>query len=224
MEKARGGTLFLDEIGDLSQLSQVKLLRLLETFDYLPVGSDVPKRSDARIVVATNKDLFSLVESGSFRKDLYFRFLTHHIEIPPLRERKDDLKLLMEHFLDEAAGELGKKVPAYPPELITLLETYAFPGNVRELKAYIYDAVSSHKSGILSTESFRRAFGIRGIPQAAKKEQIVQFSDTLPTIKELTEILIDEAMERAKGNQTIAAQLLGISQPALNKRLKQKRV
>ena len=133
-EKASGGTLFLDEIGDLSPASQVKLLRFLQEGEFFPLGSDVAKRSDARIVVATNQELETLRDAGTFRKDLYYRLRIHHVHIPPLRERTEDLPLLLNHFLEKAAKMLGKKQPTPPKELITLLGAYHFPGNIRELE------------------------------------------------------------------------------------------
>ena len=102
VEQASGGTLFLDEIGDLSVESQVKLLRLLQEGKYYPLGEDVPKLTDARIIVATNRDIDSLMKAETFRRDLYYRLQTHHIHVPPLRDRRDDLPLLVEHFLDKA--------------------------------------------------------------------------------------------------------------------------
>jgi DNA-binding NtrC family response regulator len=114
-QKAKGGTLFLDEIGDLTFPSQVKLLKFLDTREYYPLGSDLAMRSDARIVVATNRDLDKLIDSEKFRKDLYFRLSTHEVRIPPLRERKEDLPLLLHHFLQEAAQKLSRKKPSVPP-------------------------------------------------------------------------------------------------------------
>lgn len=237
VEKASGGTLFLDEIGDLSISSQSKLLRLIQECEYLPLGSDVLRRSDARIIVATNQSLKELMQQGKFRKDLYYRLHTHYVHIPPLRERLDDLPLLVEHFLEEAAAALGKKKPTPPPELFQLLATYHFPGNVRELRSMIFDAVSKHRSGKLSLEVFkdyvfhseeqlspgsREKFtsymGKSG--SMDESEKLIKFSSRLPTLKEATRLLIEEAMRRAQGNQTIAARLLGISQQALSKRLK----
>ena len=107
--QASGGTLFLDEIGDLAELSQVKLLRLLQEQEYYPVGSDIPMVSDARIIAATNRDLRKLTEAGKFRNDLYFRLCAHQVHIPPLRERLDDIPVLLDHFLDEAAKTFKKK-------------------------------------------------------------------------------------------------------------------
>ena len=132
VQKAKDGTLFLDEMGDLDLSSQVKLLRLLQEREYLPLGSDIPRKSHARIVAATNKKVDELRNSPSFRKDLFYRLNSHHISVPPLRERPEDISLLLLHFIEKAANDLGKKVPTIPPELSTLLKTYHFPGNVRE--------------------------------------------------------------------------------------------
>ncbi|GLI38296.1 sigma-54 dependent transcriptional regulator [Geobacter hydrogenophilus] len=223
IEEAAHGTLFLDEIGDLSIPSQVKLLRLLQEGEYFPLGSDRPKRLKARIIVATHRDLAAREASGGFRRDLYYRLRTHQIHVPPLRERMDDVPLLVEHFLAEAARTLGKKKPTPPRELFQLLATYRFPGNVRELKAMIFDAVSVHRGGVLSLDTFIRAIGpVSGealnVPPPEKS--LFAGLDRLPTFAEAAELLVVEAMTRSKGNQTIAARLLGISQPALSKRLK----
>ncbi len=145
------------------------------------------------------------------------------MRIPPLRERAGDIPLLLDHFLEEAARELSKKKPTPPPELTVLLSTYSFPGNVRELKAMVYDAVSAHQGRILSMEAFRRAIGRtnREAEQSRDKSALFASAQELPTLSEAVELLIDAAMERAEGNQSIASRLLGISQPALSKRLKQ---
>ena len=227
IERAAGGTLFLDEIGDLSTTSQVKLLRLLQEGEFFPLGSDMAKRSDARIVVATNQDLDALKSSGQFRKDLYYRLCNHRIQIPPLRSRREDLAALAAHFLDKASSALGKNKPTAPPELVTLLSTYHFPGNVRELESMIFDAVSSHKSGKLSMELLKahiskaHPFTRTDVEDTvSEKHSLIGFSDQLPTLKEIEQLLIDEAMKRSNGNQSIAALSLGISRQALNKRLK----
>ena len=219
IQRATGGTLFLDEIGDLSHPSQVKLLRLLEAQEYFPVGSDVPKRTDARIVVATNCDLETAVEEGDFRKDLYYRLYTHRLQLPPLRDRGDDIQILFDRFLSDACQELGKELPNYPPHLIALLKTHDFPGNIREMRALVFDAVSRHKSGELSMDAFTQIIGHDAAFSAAM-QPVLRFSDPLPTIKEATGLLITEAIERSGGNQTVAARVLGISQPALSQRLK----
>jgi len=228
VEEAADGTLFLDEIGDLSIQSQVKLLRLLQEGEYFPLGSDRPKRLKARIIVATHQDLAAKQANGQFRRDLYYRLRTHQIQVPPLRERKEDIALLLDHFLGEAAQSLGKKKPTPPKELALLLRTYRFPGNVRELQGMVYDAVSIHRDRILSMESFLKATG-RGEGQQVEaaaptpREDLFAAFDVLPTFGEAAELLVGEAMSRANGNQSIAARLLGISQSALCKRLKKGR-
>ncbi|MGH1541586.1 MAG: sigma-54-dependent transcriptional regulator [Arenicella sp.] len=223
IEQASHGTLFLDEIGDLNQASQVKLLRLFQGGEYYSLGSDRPKRVKARIVVATHNDLEERVREGTFRKDLYYRLRTHHIELPPLRKRHSDLAILLQHFIIEASEELQKKVPKFPIQLPTLLSNYKFPGNIRELRALVFDAVSQHKSGILSMDVFKKV--LRSETEELSEdigENSVQFNpDTaLPSLKEVNNLLVEEALKRANGNQSIASSLLGISQPALSKRLK----
>jgi len=224
IEEAADGTLFLDEIGDLSIQSQVKLLRLLQEGEYFPLGSDRPKRLNARIIVATHQDLTAKQAAGTFRRDLYYRLRTHHIQVPPLRERKEDIPLLLDHFLTEAAKTLGKKKPTHPKELVQLLSTYRFPGNVRELKAMVYDAVSVHRDRIISMESFLKAIGSPDgqqiEPSSLPHTNLFSGIDRLPTFGEAADLLVAEAMSRANGNQSIAARLLGITQSALCKRLK----
>ena len=225
IEEASDGTLFLDEIGDLSIASQVKLLRLLQEGEYFPLGSDRPKRLKARVVVATHQNLALRQENGSFRRDLYYRLCTHLVQVPPLRERKGDLPPLLDHFLEEAARALGKKKPTPPRELPQLLATYAFPGNVRELKALVYNAVSVHRDRVLSMDTFLKTIISPDMKQSAPavsqaEKNLYAGLERLPTFGEAAELLVEEAMSRANGNQTIAARLLGISQPALSKRLK----
>jgi DNA-binding NtrC family response regulator len=227
VEQAAGGTLFLDEIGDLSPASQIKLLRLLQESEYYPLGSDMPRYSDVRVIAATNQDIYMLQESGKFRKDLFYRLKVHHVHIPPLRERADDLPLLIDHFLAEAAQDLGKKKPTPPPELPVLLSTYYFPGNIRELRSMVFDAVSTHRAKKLSMEKFKLLinknkegdFEVSG-KSTSEIEPVIFFSDRLPTLKRGQQILVREAMKRSRDNQSIAAQILGITRQALNKRLK----
>lgn len=224
IEQAKGGTLFLDEIGDLSPASQVKLLRLLQEGDYLPLGGDHPKKAEVRIVAATNRDLAALQEEGRFRMDLNYRIGTHRVHIPPLRERMDDIPILVDHFARQAADRLGVKKPNPPKELHELLKTYSFPGNVRELHAMIFDAVSRRKSGGISLETFKAHIALERSSKSSDTRQpkgsMITFGETLPTIKQAAHLLIEEAMRRTGGNQTAAAKMIGISQQALSKRLK----
>ena len=224
--KAAGGTLFLDEIGDLKPASQVKLLRLLQAGTYYPIGSDVPRTSDARIVAATNKQLHRRMGRGKFRQDLYFRLSSHPVELPPLRERKDDLPLLLQHFIDEAAQSMGKSLLRPSEELITLLGLYDFPGNIRELRAMVFNAVAQHRRGsILAMDSFqqvvRRGQGKTdtGPPATNRREPELMIPERFPTLKQAEQFLVEQAMQRAHNNQRIAATLLGITRQSLNRRL-----
>jgi len=227
IEQAKHGTLFLDEIGDLTIGSQVKLLRLLQEGEYMPLGQDLHKLTDARIVVATNKDLWDLKEQGKFREDLIYRLMTHHFHIPPLKDRMDDLEMLCHYFLDDAAKTLGKKKPGLPKELIPLLSIHDFPGNIRELKALIFDALSRHKAGMLSLDVFRAHVTKKHCKETSiqifQTSKSMIFPEKLPTIKQMSMLLVEEAMKRANNNQSIAASMLGISHQALNKRLKQRK-
>ncbi len=224
--KAAGGTLFLDEIGELTPQSQIKLLRLLEERTYFPLGADVDVRTDARVVVATNATLNPETGGTGFRKDLYYRLQSHHIQIPPLRRRREDIELLLGFFLETAVVELGKEALTTPPELAVLLATYDYPGNVRELRGMVYDAVSRHTGGVLSMEPFKAHIfkndaGAKADPQSKNSETSpkIMFAEKLPTFKEAEQLLLDEALKRAGGNQSIAAQMLGITRSGLNKRI-----
>jgi DNA-binding NtrC family response regulator len=224
LEKAAGGTLFLDEIGDLSQESQVKLLRLLQEGEYHPLGSDVAHHCTARVIVATSRDIAALRQQGQFRNDFYYRLQTHHVAIPPLRERLNDIPALVDQFLTESAAKLQKKKPTPPDELVTLLQNYDYPGNIRELKSMIFDAVAQHQSKILSLVSFKKYIHNQTKNRMADNSPIASsplvFPAPLPTIRETTNLLISEALTRSKGNQSLAAGMLGITTQALNQRLK----
>jgi len=224
--QAAGGTLFLDEIGDLSMASQVKLLRLLQEHMYFPLGSDVARPSDARVVCATNSNLAQMMRQNRFRSDLFFRLSVHQVEVPPLRQRKEDIPLLLQHFLDEAAALIRKPAPEPSNELITLLSNHHFPGNVRELRAMVFNAMALHRGGsILAMDSFRQAIqkqqkaGAESPSGDAASEMPIVIPGRFPTLDEVEEALVAEALQRAKGNQGVAATLLGLSRPALNRRL-----
>jgi DNA-binding NtrC family response regulator len=229
VSKASDGTLFLDEIGDLPESSQIKLLRLIQEHEYYRLGKDSPERSSARIIIATNRDLKQMMQKGVFRKDLFYRLSIHQIQIPPLRERLDDLPLLLNYYVDLAARYMGKSPPSYPRELITLLSTYDFPGNVRELQARLFDMVARNTSGKLSLDGFKTIIQEDRntlLPPADEDSQAALCNGKsitfhrFPTLKEAETVLIDRALELARGNQGIAATLLGISRQALNNRLR----
>jgi DNA-binding NtrC family response regulator len=219
---AAHGTLFLDEIGDLHPESQVKLLRLLQEREYRPLGADQPVATDARFIFATNHDLDAEASVGRFRKDLYYRLRSHRIVLPPLRQRREDIPLLVDHFLIRAAREIGKEPPRPPRELYTLLEAQPFPGNVRELEGLLTDAIVRHESGTLSLKHLRLILegGSAADEQVDRRGNPFAGIEVLPTMQEAARLLIEEAMERAKGNQTTAAGLIGMSRTALNRRMK----
>ncbi|QEM70199.1 sigma-54-dependent Fis family transcriptional regulator [Geobacter sp. FeAm09] len=228
IKKAANGTIFLDEIGDLNELSQVKLLRLLQENEYYPLGSDNPHQSNARLVVATNHNLRHLVNEGKFRKDFYYRLCTHQVTIPPLRDRLDDMPILLDHFIEETAKVFGKERPTYRKELVDLLCSYDFPGNVRELKAMVFDSVTKTASSKLSSEYFSELIKrerdslpfqeTSATPQNQVGANGVTF-DRFPTLKQAETELIRKALEIARNNQGVAARLLGITRQALNNRL-----
>lgn len=224
IRQASGGTLFLDEIGDLSPGSQVKLLRLLQNGEYLPLGSDKVQKSDARIVAATNANLKLKMEAGTFRPDLYYRLSSHKVELPPLRERSEDFKPLSDYFLKKAAALLGKAVPVAPAELYSYLASYRFPGNIRELEAIIHDAVARSTSRILPLEPVLAAIGNdlgkqSTVISVASQCPVCPFAGKFPTLKDAEELLVNEALRLAENNQRLAAAYLGITRQALNKRL-----
>jgi DNA-binding NtrC family response regulator len=229
IEQATGGTLFLDEIGDLDIRSQTKLLRLLQQKEYYHVGSDIPNSSDARIIAATNSDLIEKLDKGNFRKDLYYRIRTHLIELPSLSERREDIPLLTKHFLDDAASLLNKTITSVPDELYSLLSAYRFPGNVRELQALVFDAVSRHESGPLRIAPFREYLQRENIQETtlsivgASDDFSIHFQGKFPRLKEVEDLCIQRAFEKANGNQSVAAILLGISQSTLSRRIKSKK-
>jgi DNA-binding NtrC family response regulator len=216
IQRAESGTLFLDEIGDLSTESQVKLLRLLQEGEYLPLGADRPKTTNARFVVATNKDLPDAIENGEFRSDLYYRLRSHQVSIPALRQRKEDLPLLADHFLEQAYGEIGKELPQISAQFYQELENHDYPGNVRELEGMIFDLAVRNTSPVLS-------FGpaVEAIVESAHTGagSFYESMGNLPTVDEAVERLIAEAMRRSDGNQTEAAKVLGMDRTTLNRRL-----
>ncbi|MCU7884698.1 MAG: sigma-54 dependent transcriptional regulator [Candidatus Thiodiazotropha sp. (ex Lucinoma annulata)] len=225
---AAGGTLFLDEIGDLAKPSQIKLLRLLQENRYHPLGSDIAKNSDVRIICATNLNLEQQMAEDLFRSDLFYRLSVHQIELPPLRQRMEDVPLLVNQFIEKAARSMGKNAPSVPIELYDLLGVYRFAGNIRELRALVYDATAAHRSGaFLSLDRFRKAVEKQQALHQSEdpvmdeelNDRMILVPGKFPSLTQTETCLVHEAMKRANGNQGVAATLLGISRPALNRRL-----
>jgi DNA-binding NtrC family response regulator len=228
VESAAGGTLFLDEIGDLSISSQVKLLRLIQEHEYYPLGADQPKTSNARIVLATNRDIDELKEADNFRKDLYYRICSHHIHIPPLKKRVEDILLLIQAFSNSAASEFGKKPYKIAPVSLRKICTYSFPGNVRELKGLVYDAIGMSnneeefvcylQNKIFSTD--KNSALAASTNESLFSENPYRLIDSLPTLEESQMLLIEEALRRSSGNQSAASIMLGTTRQLLHRRLK----
>lgn len=211
IKHAEDGTLFLDEIGDLSPQSQVKLLYLAQTKEYQPLGSDETIKSNARLIFATNQNL---EKCENFRKDLFYRISTHHVHIPALRERPEDIPVLTKYFLKQALKDMGKPCDEIQDNISILLKSYDFPGNARQLRAMIYDAAARRGNANLTAADIIPYF----TPQ--EKTDREEASTYLPKLDEVIENLIDKAIKASGGNQTKAAAMIGISQSALCRRLK----
>ena len=227
VSKAAMGTLFLDEIGDLNESSQVKLLRLLQERDYYPVGADQVKTCTARIVLATNVNLQERIKEGRFRRDLYYRLCTHQIHIPALRERREDIPLLFETFIKDAARHFNRSIPAVSPGLVQALAEYDYPGNVRELQARIRDAVARDQDGVLSFDDFPgiSAPQLQDSPATSHATNagiagIYGLFGRLPTLRESEDYLITEALKLSEGSYAVAAAILGVTRQTISKRLK----
>jgi DNA-binding NtrC family response regulator len=226
LDKAENGSLLIKNVDQLDLVSQHKLLRLLKHNDYIPLGADRKYKSNVRLLTTTTTDLTLLEKQGKFRKDLTYFLMQHHIKVPPLRDHTEDIVLLVNRFIELASMQFNKQPPRPPKQLVVLLETYHFPGNVAELKNMIFSAVQNHKSGILSLQFLKKRiaesmnYNAQTIfPNFDDTDGLLKFSKKLPTIKQATWLLTAEAMLRARGNQSVASHLLGISQQALSRRL-----
>jgi len=225
--KAQGGSLFLDEIGDMPAESQIKLLRLLQEGEYYRMGSDTLHKSTARIIVASNKNFEVLLAEGKFREDLYHRLLYHKIEIPPLRDRREDIMPLVKNYVAIAAKDVSKPPPRISSELSYLLTNHNYPGNVRELIYRVTHATISNTSGVLTTEDFPDLAVKTSEPVARMKEYEsgqVSFHaifPAFPTMDEMEILLVREAIKKSEGKQGAAAELLGVCRQTVMKRMKE---
>ncbi|TRZ91680.1 sigma-54-dependent Fis family transcriptional regulator [bacterium] len=215
-EEADGGTLFLDEIGELSPQVQVKLLRFLQEHEFQRLGGNQTLRTDVRVISATNRNLEQRVREGAFREDLFYRLNVVLMSIPPLRERKEDIPILIDHFLKRYAEENGKEIAGLSSEAQDVLLKYDYPGNVRELENIIERAVVIAREAVISVEDlpFRESMEENTSGRKAA-EGLLRGS-----IEELERNLIVEAMEKAGDHQSRAAELLGISERMLRYKLK----
>jgi two-component system NtrC family response regulator len=209
-EEADGGTLFLDEIGELSPAIQVKLLRFLQEREFQRLGSNVNIHVDVRIISATNRDLEVQVKEGTFREDLFYRLKVVTMALPPLRERKEDLRVLIDHFIDKFAAENGKNIQGLTAEARDLLLKYDYPGNVRELVNIMERAV------VIARDQY---ITINDLPFNENSKKILS-GPLRESVEELEKQLIVESMEKTQDNQTKAAEILGISERMLRYKLK----
>ena len=215
-EQADGGTLFLDEIGELNPHMQVKLLRFLQDHEFQRVGGEKTLKADARIISATNQDLDARVKEGSFREDLFYRINVVAVRIPPLRERREDIPILIDHFIKRFVRENHKKIIGISREAEDLLVKYDYPGNVRELENIIERGVVISQGSILGTKDlpFQEAPGMDVVDSEVH-------ADTLHrTLETLERKMIREALDKSGLNQTRAAKLLGLSERMLRYKLK----
>jgi DNA-binding NtrC family response regulator len=215
-EEADGGSLFLDEIGELSTSVQLKLLRFLQEREFQRVGGNRTLSSDVRIISATNQNLEARVKEGSFREDLFYRLNVVAIAIPPLRERKEDVGPLIDHFLEHFAAENGKEIQGVSPEARDLLLKYDYPGNVRELENVIERAVVITRRSVISIEDL--PFSARS--PSVDRNEIWDQGTLKDSLAALERQMIKNALGKTSSNQTRAADLLGISERMLRYKLK----
>jgi DNA-binding NtrC family response regulator len=215
IEEADGGTLFLDEIGELSLPIQVKLLRVLQEEEFYKLGSTKNVKVNVRIIAATNKNLFEEIKNGNFRKDLFFRLNINSINIPPLRERRGDIELLANHFLDKFNNKYGRNVRTISPAVLNCLKSYSFPGNVRELMNLINSAIIVESTNELHKKSLPNYFlGSNNCYHELDKELIPQ------TLEEIEKVHIKRVLEFTNNNKTKASGILGISRVNLIAKIK----
>ena len=211
-ELADGGTLFLDEIGEIDQATQVKLLRVLQEKQFERVGGEKTLTVDVRVICATNRDLYKEMQEGRFREDLYYRLNVVHIEVPPLRERKEDIDLLATSFISTFNSEDGRKIEGFTPQARKALFSYSWPGNVRELRNSIESAVVLSKGKVIDIDDLP--------PQIRDTGGECTVTFNLPVTMDEAEMrLILETISYAKGNKTKAADLLGIGRKTLHRKL-----
>ena len=210
---AQGGTLFLDEVADMSPALQARLLRVLQEREYEPLGASAPVQADVRVIAATNKHLADLVEAGTFRDDLFFRLNVLKIELPPLAERREDIPLLVEHFLERLSRKTGRPAPRVGDDVLPLLLRYDFPGNVRELENIVEHAFVLCRGDVLQRACLPHEFldAIAREPDGGARPG---------TVEEAEVRLIREALARHDGHRGDAAAELGIHPSTLWRKMK----
>ena len=216
---ANGGTLFLDEVGELPLATQARLLRVLETGEYIRVGSSDVRKTDVRIVAATNVNMAQAIRDGRFREDLFFRLNVISIEVPPLRERSEDIPLLAAHFLEKFAARNRKNVKGFAPQALDMLRRYAWPGNVRELQNAVERAVILC-TGDLITGPELPASVTGAAEQAAPATETAEASLAGLSLEALERRAIEDTLRQTEDNKSEAARRLGITRATLHNKLR----
>jgi len=220
---ADGGTLFLDEVGDMPLVLQAKLLRVLQDKQVRPVGADRPVPVEVRVIAATNKNLEKAVEKGAFREDLFYRLQVIPIHLPPLRARRSDIPLLLQHFLEKANRKYGRNARLTPEAMVHLWE-YDWPGNVRELENIVERMVVLTDNGQIDIEnlpsSVKTFISEKKIPTPTLDGGELNLQQAVELFENR---LIDEALRRTNGNRSAAAQMLGVKRTTLLSKLRRKR-
>lgn len=219
-EFANGGSLFLDEVGEMSLSLQVKLLRVLQEHEFQRVGGNKDIQVDVRIIAATNKDLKDEVDHGRFRADLFFRLNVVHVEVPTLRERREDIPLLVGHFLNKFGEKLGRSVREVDHQVMSCLCRYAWPGNVRELENVIERAVVLSKGPIMTLDDIPREIQDSTDPMPKFDGSVSLEQSLADTLDSIEEKMIRHALEKADNVQAQAAKMLGISRSNLQYKMK----
>src|ERR671918_1131505 len=218
-EQADGGTLFLDEIGDMSPNTQAKILRVLQEHEFERLGGTRTLKVDVRVITATNRNLATMVANGQFREDLYYRLNVVSIDMPPLRERKDDIPQLAGFFLRRFAGELKKKVDGLSPDALKLLMRYNWPGNIRELENAIERAVLLTEGPLLTSIDLRLG-ELSTSPASGESSPVVKIPPTGIALEEIERQALIEALKMSNWVQKDAAELLSISPRVMNYKIK----
>jgi len=225
-EFANKGTIFLDEVGELSQEAQVKLLRVLGEKEIVKIGGIETTHIDVRVIAATNRVLEDGVRDGVFREDLYWRLAVLSIQVPPLRDRKEDIPLLCEYFIEKFNRELGKNIKGVTPATLHLLQNYDWPGNIREMESVIYETLVMSEQSLIEEENMPLRIRVK-----AADEENLAFGKGRPMnqmIQNITEkkekSFIEKALQESGGNRTKAAQILGVSRKTLFNKMVQYKI
>jgi DNA-binding NtrC family response regulator len=216
-EHADGGTIFLDEVADMSLITQAKVLRVLQEKEFERLGANETRKTDVRIISATNKDITQLMREGLFRQDLFYRLNVVTIRVPPLREREDDIGMLIRFFLNRAKSEMNKDIRDIEPEALQILEEYHWPGNIRELENTMERAVLMADGDIITADDLHLFFSGQAKPES---EGGIRLPSGGINLEEAERQLIEQALERSGWVQRKAADLLGISSRVMNYKVK----